>query len=190
MNELEPIRTLDVDAASRRAAEGLAQRAAASGLIDVPYAFVPSPLGRLLVAGTRRGLVRLAYPNETPDDVLDELARELSPRVLESPAMLDEVRRELEEYFAGRRRQFEAAVDFSLSSGFYRRVLRATSRIPFGSVSTYRDVAARAGNRAAARAAGNALGCSTRAAGWAATPVAWIVRRPCSVWRASCSVDG
>ena len=157
MNELEPIRVAEVDAAARRAAEELAGRAAEESLVDVAYASVPSPLGDLLVASTPRGLVRVAYDNEDRDRVLEELAGYVSPRVLEAPGLLEEARRELDEYFDGGRRGFDLEVDLSLVRGFTLKVLEATARIPFGSVSSYRDVAAMAGSPRAARAAGNAL---------------------------------
>jgi methylated-DNA-[protein]-cysteine S-methyltransferase len=158
MSELEAIRTADLEDESRRAARAFSARALEAGLVDVGYASVPSPFGTLLAAATPRGLVRLAYPDEAPEHVLEDLARRLSPRILEAPRMVDEVRRELDRYFEGRLRRFEVGLDLSLTGGFTRRVLRATARIPFGSVSTYRDVAARAGNPRAVRAAGNALG--------------------------------
>ena len=83
-----------------------------------------------MVAATPRGLVRLALPSEDLDRVRrGDLAEDLSPRVLEYPARLDAVRRELDEYFEGRRDHFELALDWRLSHpGFYRRVLRATAR--------------------------------------------------------------
>jgi methylated-DNA-[protein]-cysteine S-methyltransferase len=158
MSELRTYRTVDLEDASRSAAEALAARAAAEGLVDVAYAVAPSPFGDLVVAVTRRGLVRLAYPNEEPGAVLEELAARVSPRVLEVPGRLDPLRRQLDEYFAGRRTRFETPVDLSLVRGFTREVLRATRWIPFGSVRTYRDVATRAGSPNAYRAAGNALG--------------------------------
>ncbi|MGH2676642.1 MAG: methylated-DNA--[protein]-cysteine S-methyltransferase, partial [Actinomycetota bacterium] len=117
-----------------------------------------SPLGRLVVAVTPRGLVRLAYPDEREGEVLEELAAGISPRILRLPGKTDEIRRELEEYFEGRRRRFEFPVDWTLTRGFTRKVLRATARIPFGSLRTYREVASRAGSERAYRAAGNALG--------------------------------
>lgn len=144
----------EATAASARVAPGAADQ----GLLDVAYAEVASPLGPLLVAATPRGLVRVAYPDEGPDAVLVELADRLSPRMLEAPGALDEIRRELEEYFEGRRRRFEVPVDLELARGFSRRVLRAAARIPYGRVSTYRQVASRAGSPRASRAAGNALG--------------------------------
>ncbi|MDQ4005457.1 MAG: methylated-DNA--[protein]-cysteine S-methyltransferase [Actinomycetota bacterium] len=144
--------------ASAAAAAGLGDRAAAAGLLDVSYGEVDSPLGVLLVAATRKGLVRLAYPDEERDRVLEGLAAEVSPRLLESSARLDVVRRGLEAYFEGRTRELELEVDYALTKGFVRRVLRATARIPFGELSTYRVVARRAGSPNAYRAAGNALG--------------------------------
>jgi methylated-DNA-[protein]-cysteine S-methyltransferase len=140
------------------AAERLAETAAAEGLVDVAYARVGSPFGDLLVAGTGRGLVRVAFlPGYGEDEVLAELADALSPRVLEAPARLDEVRRELDQYFAGRRHDFDVDLDWRLSRGFSRRVLRSTARIPYGQTSTYARLAARAGSPRAFRAAGNAL---------------------------------
>jgi methylated-DNA-[protein]-cysteine S-methyltransferase len=138
----------------------LARRAQAEGLADVAYATVDSPLGPLLAAVTPRGLVRLAYDLNDPDDVLEDLARRVSPRVLEAPAKLDEVRRELEQYFAGERRRFDLAVDWAMVGGFTRRVLEATANIGYGDVASYREVAGRAGSPRATRATGNALGAN------------------------------
>jgi methylated-DNA-[protein]-cysteine S-methyltransferase len=160
MNELRMLRTAEIEDLSARAAGVFRDRADEAGLVDVAFATLDSPVGELLVAMTRTGLVRISFPTERPDDVVEELALMLSPRVLESPARLDDVRRELDEYFGGRRRRFDLPLDMSLTHGFTRKVLRATSRIPFGSVSTYRDVARRAGNDRAYRAAGNALGAN------------------------------
>jgi len=129
------------------------------GLLDVAYAPLDTPLGTALVAATSRGLVRLALPNEDMDGVLTGLAANLSPRLVEYPARLDEARRELDEYFEHRRDHFELPLDWRLShAGFYRRVLRATALVPFGEVITYGDAARQAGNPRAFRAAGTALG--------------------------------
>jgi methylated-DNA-[protein]-cysteine S-methyltransferase len=138
------------------AVAGFLRRAEREGRVEVAYGEADSPLGRLLVAVTARGLVRLAYPGEV--DVLEELADGVSPRILRLPGRTDEIRRELEEYFEGRRQRFEFPVDWALTGGFTRKVLRATARIPFGNLSTYREVASRAGSDRAYRAAGNALG--------------------------------
>jgi methylated-DNA-[protein]-cysteine S-methyltransferase len=137
----------------------LVERAGEEGLVDVAYASVDSPVGPLTLAGTVRGLALLSYGR--PEDLLERLAERLSPRLLEAPARLDEARRELDEYFEGRRRDFELPLDWSLTrDGFGRRVLKATAAIPFGEVSTYRGVASEAGNARAVRAAGNALGAN------------------------------
>ncbi|HWD76827.1 MAG TPA: methylated-DNA--[protein]-cysteine S-methyltransferase, partial [Solirubrobacteraceae bacterium] len=90
--------------------------------------------------------------------VLAEMAGRISPRLLSAPRQLDESRRELDEYFSGRRRSFDVALDLRLMTDFTRRVLTVTAAIPYGSVSTYREVAARAGSPRGFRAAGNALG--------------------------------
>jgi methylated-DNA-[protein]-cysteine S-methyltransferase len=139
----------------------LAERAAAEGLLDVAYTSVDSPLGRLLVARTPRGLVRLAYTDfRDEDEVLSDMASKLSPRMLEAPERLDTERRELDEYFAGRRTGFDLPIDWSLTRGFAGDVLRQTARIPFGKTSTYAEVAGGAGSPRAVRAAGNALGAN------------------------------
>lgn len=137
----------------------LAERADAEGLLDVAYATADSPLGEVLVAATRRGLVRVALPNENADEALADIAARLSPRIIEHPARLDEARRELEQYFGGRRHEFELPLDWQLSSeGFRRKVLRATARIPYGETTTYLEMAVAAGSPNAYRAAGTALG--------------------------------
>lgn len=146
--------------AAEEAARRLATRAEGAGLVDVAYARVDSPFGPLTVAATRHGLVRIAYPERELDAVLGELSARVSPRVLEAPARLDELRRQLDDYFGGRRRDFDVRIDWALVRGFGRRVLQATARIPAGSVASYRDVATRAGSPRAVRAAGNALGAN------------------------------
>lgn len=154
MNQFERLSTLETDAAAAVAA--FRRRAAEEDLLDVAYADLDSPMGPLSVFVTPRGLVRLAYG--VADDELDDLAERLSPRILAAPERTDAVRRELEAYFAGERHGFDVPVDWSLVRGFAGAVLQATARIPFGSVSSYRAVAADAGSPNAYRAAGNALG--------------------------------
>ena len=144
-------------------ADGLrafSDRALRDGLVDVGYGYVDSPLGRLTVAATPRGLLRVAYPSNDPDFVLEELATKVSPRVIEAPSFIEEVRRELDEYFEGRRERFDIPLDWTLTRGFVRRVLKATARIDYGDLRTYRDVATTAGSARAVRAAGNALGAN------------------------------
>lgn len=135
----------------------LADDAAARSLLDVAVCEMDSPVGPLAVAATPMGLVRVAYVQDSFDAVVEALSRAVSVRVLEAPARLDAVRAQLDDYFAKRRTSFELALDWRLTSGFRRRVLEATARIPYGSTASYRDVAQAAGNVKAVRAAGTAL---------------------------------
>lgn len=136
----------------------LGERAEAAGLVDIAFTTVDSPLGTLLAATTKKGLIRLSYESANPDASLEHLAATVSPRIVEVPARLDDVRRELDEYFEGRRRRFDVPIDWSFAGGFVQKVLKATARIPFGSVSSYGQIALKAGSPGASRAAGNALG--------------------------------
>jgi len=146
--------------AARMAAQRLSERMAEQGLADVSYAPVDSPFGELLLAASEQGLLRLAFPEEDADSVLERLAARVSPRIVEAPAQLDQIRRELDEYFEGRRREFELPLDWTLVGPFGRRVLGATAQIPYGQVLTYTEVAAEAGSPRGSRAAGNALGAN------------------------------
>ena len=138
--------------------ERFLKRAEASGLIDVAVTSMDSPIGTLLLMATPRGLVRIAFEDENRDEVLGEVAEQLSPRILELPRRLDPVRRELDRYFAGRLRDFEVPIDWSLTGNFARKVLRRTARIPYGSVASYGEDAVGVGTPRGARAVGNALG--------------------------------
>jgi methylated-DNA-[protein]-cysteine S-methyltransferase len=142
------------------AAAAAAARFAATAPADVSYALVDSPVGTLVAASTERGLACLSYEDHHGgvDGVLETLAARISPRILEAPGRLDAVRRELDEYFERRRTAFDLPIDWALATPFGRRVLQATTAIPFGEVSTYGRIAAQAGNPRAARATGNALG--------------------------------
>jgi methylated-DNA-[protein]-cysteine S-methyltransferase len=141
----------------------LIEAAAGAGLLDVAYATLDSPVGPLLLAATPAGLVRIAYldDHKQPQNaVLADVARRISPRVLAAPRRLDTPRRELDEYFEGRRDRFDLSLDWRLMTAFGRRVLEATAAIPYGSVSTYGEVAAHAGSPRGSRAAGNSLGAN------------------------------
>ena len=136
----------------------LTERAAEEGLLDVAYTTTDSPFGELLLAATPRGLVRVGLPEQEADELLTDLSARVSPRMLESPAQLDEARRELDLYFEGRLTEFDLPLDWRLSRDFRRRVLRAINRIPYGQTRSYMQVAATAGNERAVRAAGSACG--------------------------------
>jgi methylated-DNA-[protein]-cysteine S-methyltransferase len=139
-------------------ARRLADRALDEGLVSVAYARAESPFGDLLVASTPKGLVKVGFLHTgSEDEMLAELSDHLSPRILHAPARVDDARRQLDEYFAGRRRGFDLKTDRALIHGFARAVLAKTARIPYGSFLTYAEVAAEAGSPRAHRAAGSAL---------------------------------
>ncbi|MBS1892626.1 MAG: methylated-DNA--[protein]-cysteine S-methyltransferase [Actinobacteria bacterium] len=139
-----------------RSLERLRERAAAEGLLDIAYGTADSPFGTLLLARTPGGLVRLALPSEDVDATLYDLAERISPRILEAPDRFDEERRELEDYFEGRRREFDLPIDWQLSHGFMLRAREGIAAIPYGETRTYSDLARGAGNERAVRAAGSA----------------------------------
>jgi methylated-DNA-[protein]-cysteine S-methyltransferase len=144
------------DAQLRTLHDRLAASAAADGVLDVAYRTLDTPAGTLLLAATDRGLVRVAWASEGHDQVLETLATRLSPRILNAPTRLDPVARELDEYFAGRRREFDLPLDFSLSTGFRRVVLGCLTDIAYGRTASYAVVAAAAGSPRAFRAVGTA----------------------------------
>ncbi len=140
---------LDLDRRFRAAA-------ADEGLLDAAYDVVDSPFGSLLVAASDRGVCRISFDPE-PERELDLLARTVGTRVLRSPRRLDDARRELDEYFAGRRTSFALPLDLALARGFQRAVLRELARVPYGATTTYGTLAASVGNPRAARAVGGAM---------------------------------
>ena len=129
------------------------ESAASSGLLDVAYDLVDTPIGRLLVAVTDRGLCRISYDPE-PDREEEALARLYGARVLRSPRPVDRARRELDEYLTGRRREFDLATDLRIEAPFRRAVLDELGRVPYGATTTYGELARRAGRPRAARAVG------------------------------------
>ncbi len=150
----------EVDAVAQgRLHDRLAAAASDDGILDIAYRTLDSPVGSLLLAATERGLVRVAFACEDHDRILEQLAVRLSPRLLRAPARLDPVARELDEYFAGHRTQFEVPLDFQLSRGFRRTVLFHMNQIGYGQTKSYAALAAAAGNPKAARAVGSA--CAT-----------------------------
>jgi methylated-DNA-[protein]-cysteine S-methyltransferase len=132
--------------------------AAAEGLVDAAYDVVDSPIGPLLVGATSRGLCRISFDAEgEPNAELDQLARLFGPRVLRVPARLDAVRRQLDDYFEGRRQSFELEVDLTGVPAFQQEVLRELALVPYAETATYGGLAKRVGRPRAARAVGGAL---------------------------------
>ena len=130
------------------------EAAAAAGLVDVAYDVTDSPIGDLLVAATERGLCNISFD---PDDAADRLARAFGRRVLRVPSRLDTIRRQLDEYFEGRREAFELEPDISLLPPFQQLVLYELAQVPYGRLTTYGALARRIGRPRAARAVGGAL---------------------------------
>ena len=159
MNELLdafPVEGSDVDRLRAR----LTAAAEAEGILDVAYRTVDTPVGPLLLAATEQGLVRVAYPNQGHDAVLQALADRVSPRVLHAPGRLDPVARQLDDYFAGRRQRFDVPLDWRLSTGFRSTVLHHLAiDVDYGHTASYAALAALAGNPKAVRAVGTA--CAT-----------------------------
>jgi methylated-DNA-[protein]-cysteine S-methyltransferase len=132
------------------------ERAAAEGLLDVAFDLSESPVGPLLVAVTEAGVCRISFAPD-PDRMVEELARSFGPRVLRAPRPVDPVRRELDEYFDGKRRAFDLQVDLRPLPRFQQLVLTELARVPYGQTETYGGLAARIGRGGAARAVGGAL---------------------------------
>lgn len=139
-----------------RARAGLVAAARDQDLIDVAHHVVDSPVGPLLLVATRAGLVYVGFEREDPTAVLAMIAERISPRMLPDPERLRVAAVQLDEYFAGKRTEFDLALDFSLSTGFRGRIQRMLSEIAYGETRTYRDLAERAGNPKAVRAVGSA----------------------------------
>ena len=130
--------------------------ASALGLVDLGYDVVSTPIGELLVGSTDRGLATISFEAD-PDESLDRLARIAGPRVLRLPRSVDTVRRELDEYFAGRRRAFDLALDLRTLPPFTISVLEQLARVPYGETTTYGALARRVGHPRAARAVGTVM---------------------------------
>ncbi|OHU21327.1 methylated-DNA--[protein]-cysteine S-methyltransferase [Mycobacteroides franklinii] len=137
----------------------LAVAAEREGILDVAYRVLDAPVGPLLVAATTQGLIRVAYAREDHDAVLQQLADKVSPRILHAPRRLDLAARELDEYFAGTRQDFDIPLDWRLSAGFRSTVLHHLHEIGYGRTASYAAVAKLAGSPKAVRAVGTA--CAT-----------------------------
>jgi methylated-DNA-[protein]-cysteine S-methyltransferase len=135
-----------------------AARALSDDLVDVAYEDHDTPLGTMRVSATHTGIVRMILPAEDAEEVLEDLARKVSARILRtSTPAITQTREELDEYFDGRRHRFDVPLDWQLAKAFRLKVLEATARIPYGHTASYRQVASAAGSPNAVRAAGSAL---------------------------------
>jgi methylated-DNA-[protein]-cysteine S-methyltransferase len=132
------------------------ERAAAEGELDVAYTLADSPVGDLLVAATNRGVCRISFDPE-PERELEWLARAYGLKVLRASRPLDRPRRELDEYFDGKRKEFDLPVDLATLPSFQQLVLAELQLVPYGATATYGGLAERIGRPRAARAVGGAL---------------------------------
>jgi len=139
----------DLDRRFREAATTL-------GLVDVGFDIVDSPVGELLVAASDRGVASIWFDPDPADD-LERLAQIGGPRVLRSPRSVDDARRELDEYFAGKRRSFDLPLDLRALPQFTLEVLNQLARVPYGETTTYGALAQRVGRPRAARAVGTVM---------------------------------
>jgi len=155
LDELFPIRPEELTALHAR----LASSAHRTGILDIAYTTITTPVGPLLLAASDTGLIRVAYECEDFEAVLHKLAEDISPRILCAPQRLATATDQLLEYFAGRRRQFDLALDRRLSAGFRYAVQSVLPDIEYGRTATYKEVAELVGNPAAVRAVGTA--CAT-----------------------------
>lgn len=130
-----------------------------SNKVDVVYRAVDTQVGQLLLAATEQGVVRIAFEQEGVEAALQALAAKINARVLHAPDRLDQAARQLEEYFAGTRRDFDLPLDHRLSAGFRLTVQRYLTRIRYGHTMSYKQVAEQVGNPHAVRAVGTA--CAT-----------------------------
>jgi len=159
MTDLTQHFPVDVDDLRRLHAR-LERDAQAGDLLDIAYHTVDSAVGPLLLAATPRGLLRVAFAGEGHDVVLQNLSQRISPRMLEAPARLDQVARQLDEYFTGGRHSFDVALDWSLSRGFRRTVLEhLNTDVSYGDTASYAALAQLSGSPKAVRAVGTA--CAT-----------------------------
>jgi methylated-DNA-[protein]-cysteine S-methyltransferase len=160
MSDIETIlRSSPSDATAAEAAlERALERAGDEGLVEVAYATTDTPIGPLLLAATDAGLVRVGFAREDEDVILRDLASRVGPRVLRSPKRLDPARRELDEYFEGRRDHFDLRLDWRLSTGFRRTVLEhLVAQVGYGRTVSYLELATIVGNPKASRAVGTAM---------------------------------
>ena len=132
------------------------RRADAEGLIEVAIAPIDTPVGRMQLAATDRGLVKVQL--HADEGFADDMAAAITPRVVEHPAKLDRFRRQLDEYFDGRRTEFDVPIDWQLSRGFRLAALqRLFADVHYGETVSYKQLATMTGNAKASRAVGSAM---------------------------------
>lgn len=130
----------------------------ATDALGVAVGSLDTPIGTLHVAATSAGLVRMGFgAHDESEDLMSELAGVSLTEEQGDPAWLDEPMGQLREYFGGSRQQFDVAMDWRLSHGFYRRVLDALAAVGYGETVSYGELALMADAPGAARAVGTAM---------------------------------
>lgn len=124
----------------------------ANPLVQTRY---DSPLGSIIIAATDKGLAGLWFDGQK--HLPPELAGAVWPSDADHP-VLKEVMRQLSDYFAGRRTQFDVPLDLSYGTAFQQSVWQALLKIPQGGTASYGELSARIGKPAAVRAVGAAVG--------------------------------
>jgi methylated-DNA-[protein]-cysteine S-methyltransferase len=122
---------------------------------QVAFGTTDTPVGRLVLAVTARGVVACSYEDE--HEVFARVSRAIGTFIGPDPRRLDPVRRELDAYFGGRLRTFSTPVDLQLAAAFVRTVAQMMLAVPYGSVTTYQEIAQRIGRPQALRAVANAV---------------------------------
>jgi len=134
------------------------EAAVRAGLLDAGYDVVDSPIGPLLLAASDHGLLRISFQRDrSPEEALEQITRAAGRHVLRAPRAVDDARRELDEYFAGRRSSFDLSIDLRGATEFTAGVLGELARVPYGQTVTYAELAARVGRPRAARAVGTVM---------------------------------
>lgn len=120
--------------------------------MSLAYKTIASPVGRLKLVASDKGLVAVLWENDKPNRV------RLGPMMADQkhPILLD-TERQLEQYFAGERKTFSVALDMRGTS-FQKTVWEALLAIPFGETRSYGQLAKQLGNARAMRAVGAANG--------------------------------
>ena len=128
---------------------------------DIVYAHVSSPIGPVWVVATDAGVCALGLGDDQPENLFERLSRGIdaeSPR--EDPEALASALTQLREYFSRIRREFDLPLDILYGTPFQRAVWEEVSSVPYGTITTYGEVARRLEQPHAARAVGAALGAN------------------------------
>ena len=130
-------------------------------MTDVVWTVRDTAVGPLLVIGSDEGLVYVGFRADpaTAERSVASVGRRLGGGPVEDAERLAPVTEQIDAYFAGDLREFSLPLDWSLITGFNRRVLRELATgVPYGTVVGYQDLADRVGEPGGARAVGTAMG--------------------------------